>query len=538
MIENMRIRNEHKVHLSVRLFWLAIIPFFFVGCKDDDPVTPFVRLLENQKMYSALFDNDITYAVLLPEGYDTSTESYPVVYLLHGYGDTERAWYTSGGLQYYADQYTAAGDIVPMIYVMPAAYYSYYVNKFSGDYPYMDMMTTELVPTIDSLFRTRKDKSSRAVMGYSMGGYGALILPALNPDVFSVAIPLSMSFRTDEQYMAEPQDVFNSQWGNLFGGFGTTGTARLTDYFIQHSPFHFFGTGDLSRFDGLKILVDCGDNEESLSITSDEMHTFMRDNLIDHEYRVRNGGHSFEYWKKSYPEAIKFISNAFEDLPHPSEPVPAAIGSLIDNSVIETYQAQGLAINVMTPVDYVISSANFPVLYILHDYEDGKRDESLISTFSLLRNNMISGKLTRSIVVEIPVEGTDITNEVMDEIVGLMDSGYHTIASRQGRVLLGNEGGGVMAATLVLNNPQEFASCYLFNAFLPDESIGATGEVFYYQDVTDESSHYRGNHQLYAEIRNENIDYEYRVRQGGQNYQAFINGLSESISSIKETLMN
>lgn len=133
-------------------------------------------------MYSAVFDNEITYAVLLPDGYDQSVEDYPVVYLLHGFGDSERAWYTSGGLSYYVDQY--ADDIVPMIYVMPAAYYSYYVNKFSGDYPYMDMMTTELVPTIDSLFRTRKDKSARAVMGYSMGGYGALILPALNPEVF------------------------------------------------------------------------------------------------------------------------------------------------------------------------------------------------------------------------------------------------------------------------------------------------------------------------------------------------------------------
>lgn len=532
----MRIGSEHKVHLSIRLFWLAILPLILFGCKEDDPVTPFTRLLENQKMHSVLFDNDITYVVLLPEGYDTSTENYPVVYLLHGYGDSERAWYTSGGLQYYTDQY--AGDIVPMIYVMPAAYYSYYVNKFSGDYPYMDMMTTELVPAIDSLFRTKKDKSSRAVMGYSMGGYGALILPALNPDVFSVAVPLSMSFRTDEQYMAEPQDVFNSQWGNLFGGFGATGPARLTDYFIQHSPYHFFGTGDLSRFDNLKILVDCGDDEESLSITSDEMHTYMRDNNIAHEYRVRNGGHSFDYWKKSYPEAFKFISNAFEGMPHPAESIPVTIGALIDPSVIESHVVQGMTLNILTPVEYVSSSANFPVLYLLHDFEEGRRTENMIDVFSILRNNMISGRLTKSIVVEVPVDGIEINNQLMTEIVDLIDSGYHTITGRQGRVLLGNEGGGVVAAGLVLENPLVFGSCYMFNSLLPENAGGATGEVFYYLDVTDECSHYKGIHQLYAEIRNENIDYEYRVRQGGQNYQAFLNGLSESVSSIKETLMN
>src|SRR5690606_745783 len=154
----------------------------------------------------------------------------------------------------------------------PIGYNTYYVNRYTGFYPYMDMITTELVPTIDALFRTKKDKQARAVMGYSMGGYGALILPALNPDIFSIGIPLSMSFRTDEQYMAEPQGVFDSQWGTIFGGKGTAGEARLTDYYKQHSPFHFFNTTNTEAFAGLKILIDCGDDEESLTITNDAMH--------------------------------------------------------------------------------------------------------------------------------------------------------------------------------------------------------------------------------------------------------------------------
>ena len=487
-------------------------------------------------MYSALFDNEITYAVLLPEGYDQSTASYPVVYLLHGYGDTERSWYTSGGLQYYVDQY--ASDIAPMIYVMPAAYKSYYVNRFSGDYPYMDMMTTELIPAIDSLFRTRKDKSARAVMGYSMGGYGALILPALNPDVFTVGVPLSMSFRTDEQYMAEPQDVFNSQWGVLFGGFGTTGQARLTDHFIQHSPFHFFGTGDLSRFKDLHLLLDCGDDEESLSITSDELHRVMSDNNIPHEYRVRNGGHSFVYWKKSYPEAFKFISNAVTGLSYPDEPAPVAIGTLVNSAAIQPMEIDGLLVNVLPPDEYVLSSANFPVLYILHDYEEGQRTRNVTDVFSMLRNNMTSGALTKSIVVEVPVDLSQIDSERMLQIVNRIDSTYHTIQNRQGRVILGNELGGASSAVLALGNPDVFASCYMFNASLSAGSVDVSSEVFYYLDMTDGCSSYRGIHQLYTDIRKADIEYQYRVRQGGQNYQAFLNGLGESLSTIRETLTN
>ncbi|MDQ3015400.1 MAG: esterase family protein [Bacteroidota bacterium] len=522
-----------RVSLSVAVLLLSLL---FTSCKQDDPVIPFVRLLENQKMYSTYFDNDITYAVLLPDGYDASTESYPVVYLLHGYGDSERAWYTSGGLQYYSDQY--AGDIVPMIYVMPAAYFSYYVNRFSGDYPYMDMMTEELVPTIDNLYRTKRDKDSRAVMGYSMGGYGALILPALHPDIFSVAVPLSMSFRTDEQYLAETQDVFNSQWGLLYGGFGATGMARLTDYFKAHSPFHFFTQGDLSRFDGLKILLDCGDDEESLSITSDNLHKIMRDNFIAHEYRVRNGGHSFDYWKKSYPEAFRFISNAFQNTIHPTEPLPIVISPIIEHNVLETLEVDGVTLHVMTPVDYTIHSSNFPVLYLIHDFEDGKREENVINIFSMLRNNMQSGKLTKSIVVELSADDMENNLDVLAGILSRIDSTYRTKVGRSDRVLLGNEAGGDAAISYVSANAEIFGSCFLFNATLVDTTVVASGETFYYLDATDECNSYAGHHQLYAQIRKDDIEYEYRVRQGAQSHQAFLNGLDESLTSLKKRLMN
>lgn len=538
MKDKLRAYNSvNSKYVSVFVWGLSLL-FFLAGCKkEDEPVdVPFERLREKQTMYSSIFQNDITYAVLLPDGYDQSTDSYPVVYLLHGYGDDERAWYTSGGLRYYVDQY--AGEIGPMIFVMPAAYYSYYVNKFSGDYPYMDMMTTELVPTIDSLFRTRKDKTARAVMGYSMGGYGALILPALNPDVFTVGVPLSMSFRTDEQYMAEPQNVFNSQWGNLFGGFGETGSARLTDHFILHSPFHFFKTGDLSRFDGLKLLVDCGDNEESLSITSDEMHAVMRDNGIEHEYRVRNGGHSFDYWKKSYPEAFKFIHNAFEGIPHPAEPIPVTIGALIDDTAIESMDVSGLSLNILTPIDYSTSTTIYPVLYLMHDYETGLRTQNVKDVFSLLRNNMESGKLTKSIVVEIPADGIFVSNQTIHDIVLAIDATYRTNNSKDGRIIAGNEKGGEIASYFVSANSEVFSSCFLFNATLTDEPSSASGEVFYYLDQTEECTGYRGYQQLYADIRREEFAYEYRVRQGTQNYQAFLNGLGESLASIKQSLTN
>src|SRR5665647_3966172 len=84
---------------------LAIIPLLlgFSGCERETPVPPtntkpFVRLLKNRTIQSQLLNEQIKYAVLLPVDYDSSNASYPVVYLLHGMGDDETAWYEGGNL--------------------------------------------------------------------------------------------------------------------------------------------------------------------------------------------------------------------------------------------------------------------------------------------------------------------------------------------------------------------------------------------------------------------------------------------------------
>ncbi|HET9053535.1 MAG TPA: alpha/beta hydrolase-fold protein, partial [Cyclobacteriaceae bacterium] len=279
-----------RIYVAIIMLGLA------AGCAEDDSkMVPgeFKRLWEDQVLQSTVLNFPVQYAVLLPEGYDSSDESYPVVYLLHGYGDDETAWYKNGGLQFYVDKHLA--ETAPMIYVMPQAFNTYYIDKYTGSFPYMEMFVEELVPEIDARFRTKKDKSQRAVMGYSMGGYGALILPAMNPHVFSVSVPLSMSFRTDAQYIAESQGAFDNQWAPNFGpAKGVSGTARLTDYFKARSPFHFFGGADLSTYNNVKFLIDCGDDEEALIFTSNNLHSLMRNNEVVHEYRVRSGGHSFD----------------------------------------------------------------------------------------------------------------------------------------------------------------------------------------------------------------------------------------------------
>ena len=282
------------------------------GCEEDNapPDVPFVRLLENQAYQSQILNRSMNYAVLLPTEYENSTDSFPVVYLLHGLGDDETAWYEDGLIQYYSDR--DVDENGPMIFVMPEAFNTYYVNKYNGNYPMMDVLVTELVPTIDSMFRTIKDAKHRAVMGYSMGGYGALILPAKNPDIFKTGVLLSMSFRTDSQYVAEPQNVFDYQWGPVFGGIGAEGSERFTDYFLAHSPFHFFSDPGNQYLWDLNFFIDCGDDEETLDETNLALHNLLLDLDYPHTFRMNHGGHSWDYWHGELPEALGFISSAFK----------------------------------------------------------------------------------------------------------------------------------------------------------------------------------------------------------------------------------
>jgi enterochelin esterase-like enzyme len=284
-----------------------------------DEEVPFVRLLEKQSYQSALLNRSMDYAVLLPAAYENSTDSFPVVYLLHGFGDNETAWYKYGLIQFYSDRDTANNG--PMIFVMPEAFNTYYVNKYNGNYPMMDVLVDELVPVIDSLFRTIPDANHRAVMGYSMGGYGAIILPAKNPGIFKTGVSMSMSFRTDSQYVAEPQNVFDNQWGPVFGGIGNEGNERFTEYFLDHSPFHFFSKPGNEYLRDLNFYFTCGDDEETLDVTNDELHQILAGIEFPHVYRKNHGGHSWDYWHYELPEALKFIGCAFKDIPYPADSV-------------------------------------------------------------------------------------------------------------------------------------------------------------------------------------------------------------------------
>jgi len=525
---------------------LGFLPFLLglPGCKPEDKPTPppykppLIRLLTERTLKSQLLNRDIQYAVLLPKEYDTLNSKYPVVYLLHGFGDDETAWYTWGDLQNYVDAIDPGK--IPMIYVMPQGFNSYWVNQYDGAFPYMNMLVKEMVPQIDLLFHTIKDPQHRAVMGYSMGGYGALITTAKNPSVFKTGVVLSMSYRTDHQYMNEPQSGWNVQWGSIFGGIGASGSARLTDYYKENNPFYFFINPNDISLKGQNYFLDCGDDEENLSQPNDSLHDMLRNLNIKHEYRVRNGGHSWDYWHGALPEALQFISSAVQNLPYPADPAIVNAGAAVPAERIFAEQLEGTNIefSVTVPPAYLADSKNYPVIVALHDRDVATQDEESQKLKSLFNSMISESKIPASLIVEIPLQTGTVTATILQQIITQVRTKYRAIADRNHTLLLGNRQAGLLAYQLVPGCSQQINACLLFDADIPVNANADNSNLSYYLDITDEGNNYNGYHSLYMSVRKNQLNHEYRVRQGTPSHESFLNGIYESAAYIYDHLNN
>lgn len=157
--------------------------------------------LVRDKIHSASLEGTVTgespdrsVTVYLPPSYDSSPlKRYPVIYLLHGIGDTDEewvrrsdAWETIQGLM---NKGNSEGKFGEMIIVMPDArtkwFGSFYTNSpVTGKWE--EFTTNDLVKYIDGKYRTLAQAKSRGIAGHSMGGYGAIKLGMKHPDIYSV----------------------------------------------------------------------------------------------------------------------------------------------------------------------------------------------------------------------------------------------------------------------------------------------------------------------------------------------------------------
>ncbi len=263
------------------------------------------KVIESLIFESKLVDYPVEYSIYLPPDYGTSQRHYPVLYLLHGYSDDETGWIQFGEVNRIADKGIADGDFPPCIIVMPDGKVSWYVNSADGSDPWEDMFIDEFIPFIEREFRIRPQKEFRAISGLSMGGNGALLLAMHHPDLFSNCVAMSAGTFTDEEIMANGQ--YDHYFKNIYGKKPQNG---VSEHWKANSPLHLLDSVEKDKLKSVRWYIDCGD-DDFLYKGNSALHVKMRNLGIPHEYRVRNGGHEWSYWRTGLYDGLVFISKSF-----------------------------------------------------------------------------------------------------------------------------------------------------------------------------------------------------------------------------------
>jgi enterochelin esterase-like enzyme len=132
------------------------------------------------------------YYVYTPPGYDAqAARPYPVLYLLHGYGQTAADWSTVGRANVILDNLISEGKAKPMVVVMPLCYGDMSVvskgySSGSQNGPlFGEALITEIVPSVESGYRVSRTRDGRAIAGLSMGGMETLEIALAHPDLFA-----------------------------------------------------------------------------------------------------------------------------------------------------------------------------------------------------------------------------------------------------------------------------------------------------------------------------------------------------------------
>ena len=176
--------------------------FFFGACRwgsgieipSDDQEIFAVKDVPHGHVHEILFPSESTHTsrrafVYTPPGYEKETSKrYPVLYLQHGYCENETSWSRQGHANLIMDNLIAEGKAKPFIIVM--TYGMTNEIEFGGlrnfdIKPFQTVLVDELIPYIDSHFRTLANQENRAMAGLSMGGFETRLITLNRPDLFS-----------------------------------------------------------------------------------------------------------------------------------------------------------------------------------------------------------------------------------------------------------------------------------------------------------------------------------------------------------------
>lgn len=238
-------------------------------------------------VFSTAMNKSIPVIVITPDY--TKNQKLNSVYILHGYsGNPTRT------LEQDIPTLSKRADIDHTIFILPDGNFSsWYVNSpIESSSQYETFIGQELVDYIDNHFPTHNDKNKRGLLGWSMGGYGTLLIGSEYQNTFGIIGSMcgALDFRPF---------IKDYQVDKVLGQDGFV----WEQYVIANRISFFKNTQQ-------KIIIDCG-TEDPLIDQNRQFHQSLLNNKIPHEYIERPGGHTAAYWSNAAITQLNYFIEFF-----------------------------------------------------------------------------------------------------------------------------------------------------------------------------------------------------------------------------------
>lgn len=229
----------------------------------------------------------LPFRIYLPKDYADGSKKFPVLYLLHGLTGNENDWWERSALKDYARS-------LHLIIVMPGVGDSWYANSATDAHArYEDAIVRDLIPFIDSHYRTLASREGRAIAGLSMGGLGAMKFALRYPQLFSFAASFSGAFDVPitGRLGKAPGARMLSALRSVFGDEGSS-TRNENNVFLLLQGKPPAGTS----FPYLYISTGKSDPLPQVSMSNPKFAKALAAAKLPHEYHERAGTHDWKFW--------------------------------------------------------------------------------------------------------------------------------------------------------------------------------------------------------------------------------------------------
>lgn len=246
--------------------------------------------IDTLSLRSAALGREVTVVAVLPDA-ASECRPAPLLLLLHGYGGDAFSWLKiRTGLPELVDRTGIA-------LLCPDGGQSWYMDSpVDTTSRYESFLVGELIPYADAHLPVARDARHRAVAGLSMGGFGAMRLGLLHPDLFGAAG--SMSGGLDIR-------PFPGRWelDRLLGR-----QSESPENWERMTPINLIAQLDPARVPAL--IIDCGYDDFIFEVNC-AFHRELRRRGIPHDFCVRPGGHELSYWANAIDYQMLFFSKFF-----------------------------------------------------------------------------------------------------------------------------------------------------------------------------------------------------------------------------------